>query len=115
MIATKDSLEPKNATPARSDYVLPNSRRVYVNGELHPDIRVPFREISQAPTKSLSGQVEPNDPIRVYDTSGPWGGPAQAPDVEQGLAAMRATWIRARGDVEEYKGRNVRSQDNGYL
>ena len=67
MIATKDSLEPKSA-----DYVMPNSRRVYVNGELHPDIRIPFREISQAPTKNMRGEREPNESIRVYDTSGPW-------------------------------------------
>ena len=55
------------------DYVMPNSRRIYMPGELHPEIRVPFREIFQAPTRSLNGKLEPNEPIRVYDTSGPWG------------------------------------------
>ncbi len=97
------------------DYVMPNSRRVYVPGELHPDIHVPFREISQAPTKSLSGELEPNESIRVYDTSGPWGDDDVQCDVEQGLPALRADWIRSRGDVEEYEGRDVRPQDDGYL
>ena len=110
MIATKDSLEPKS-----SDYVMPNSRRVYVEGELHPDIRVPFREISLAPTKDFSGNLEPNEPVRVYDCSGPWGDPAQAPDSSQGLAPIRAEWIARRGDVAEYDGREIKPEDNGYL
>src|SRR6266404_7347819 len=54
---------------------LPNSKKVYVSGTLHKDIRVPFREITLAPTKSISGQIEVNEPVRVYDTSGPWGDP----------------------------------------
>ncbi|MFL6541345.1 MAG: phosphomethylpyrimidine synthase ThiC, partial [Chthoniobacterales bacterium] len=110
MIATKDSLEPQS-----SDYVMPNSRRVYVEGELHPDVRVPFREIEQANTKALNGEIEPNEPIRVYDCSGPWGDPAQTPDSAQGLAPLRAEWIRRRGDVAEYDGREVKPEDNGYL
>src|SRR5438132_606319 len=84
---------------------LPNSRKVYVNGELYPDIRVPFREISLAPTKSMNGEIEVNEPVRVYDTSGPWGDDAgPGPTVEQGLPALRAKWIRDRGDVEEIEG-----------
>ncbi len=47
---------------------LPNSRKVYVAGKLHPDIRVPFREISLAPTKTMNGEIEVNEPVRVYDT-----------------------------------------------
>jgi phosphomethylpyrimidine synthase len=110
MIASKDSLEPKS-----SDYVMPNSRRVYVEGELHPGVRVPFREISQANTKTLNGAIEPNEPIRVYDCSGPWGDPAQTPDSSQGLPPIRAEWIARRGDVAEYDGREVKPEDNGYL
>ena len=64
MIASKDTLEPKS-----SDYVMPNSQRVYVEGEIHPEVRVPFREISLAPTKDFSGQLEPNEPVRVYDAA----------------------------------------------
>src|SRR5436853_4489073 len=47
---------------------LPNSKKVHVSGTLHPDIQVPFREISLAPTKTMSGEIEVNEPVRVYDT-----------------------------------------------
>src|SRR4051794_10627248 len=67
---------------------LPNSCKVYVTGSLHPDIRVPFREISLAPTKTISGEIDVNEPVRVYDTSGPWGQDAVALDVEQGLPPL---------------------------
>jgi phosphomethylpyrimidine synthase len=97
------------------DYIFPNSRKTYVDGQAHPDLRVPFREITLAPTKSLDGTLEPNEPVRVYDTSGPWGDPEFHGDVEKGLPALRAQWIRARGDVEEIEGRIVRPQDDGYL
>src|SRR6266436_9283478 len=94
---------------------LPNSKKVYVSGTLHKDIRVPFREITLAPTKSISGQIEINEPVRVYDTSGPWGDPDFHGDVEQGLPPLRAKWIRDRGDVEEHEGRKVQPIDDGWL
>jgi phosphomethylpyrimidine synthase len=94
---------------------LPNSKKTFVSGKLHPDIRVPFREISLAPTKSVSGEIEINEPVRVYDTSGPWGDPDFHGDVTQGLPPLRAKWIRGRGDVEEYEGRVVSPIDDGYL
>ena len=80
---------------------MPNSRRVWVPGKIHPDIRVPFREINLSPTKSFNGQLEANAPVCVYDCSGPWGDPAFAGHVEQGLPPLRRTWILARGDVEQ--------------
>ena len=94
---------------------LPNSEKVYVNGKIHSDLRVPFREIILAPTKTLSGQIDVNEPVRVYDTSGPWGDPDFHGDVTQGLPPLRAKWIRDRGDVEEYEGRNVQPIDDGWL
>ena len=110
MIAPKDSIEPRG-----SDAPLPNSRKVYLPGELHPDLRVPFREISLAPTKTMSGEIEVNEPVRVYDTSGPWGDADQKIDVKEGLPALRAKWIRDRADVEEIQGRAVTPIDDGYL
>ena len=98
-----------------SDDPLPNSKKVYVSGELHPEIKVPFREISLAPTKSMNGQIEINEPVRVYDTSGPWGDPDFHGDVTQGLPPLRAKWIRDRGDAEEIDGRGVQPIDDGYL
>ena len=109
MIATKDSFEP------HSSEQLPGSRRVYVAGQLHASVRVPMREITLTPTKSFNGQIEPNDPVRVYDCSGPWGDPAFTGAVEQGLPALRRDWILQRGDVEEYAGRPVQPVDDGYL
>ena len=98
-----------------SSDTLPNSKKVYVAGKQYVDLRVPFREISLAPTKTMSGEIEVNEPVRVYDTSGPWGDPDAEVDVTRGLAPLRAKWIRDRGDVEEIEGRPVSPQDNGYL
>src|SRR3954469_14790119 len=103
----------KNDIP-HSSSSLPNSKRVYVPGKLHPHLRVPLREISLTATKTPSGRVEANEAMRVYDCSGPWGDPEQNCDVEQGLPALRRDWILARKDVEEYQGREVRPVDNGY-
>src|SRR6266536_4423880 len=97
------------------DTQLPNSRKVYVSGTLHEDVRVPFREITLAPTKSVNGDLEANDPVRVYDTSGLWGDPDFHGDVTQGLPPLRAKWIRDRGDVEEIDGRKVQPIDDGWL
>jgi phosphomethylpyrimidine synthase len=94
---------------------LPNSRKIYVTGKLHPDIRVPFREISLAPTKTMSGEIEVNEPVRVYDTSGPWGDPNADVDVTRGLPQLRANWICGRGDIEKIEGRKVEPIDDGYL
>jgi phosphomethylpyrimidine synthase len=108
MIASKDSFEPHSSDQ------LPNSKKVYVAGAIHPAVRVPMREITLAPTKTFSGQTEVNEPVRVYDTSGPWGDPGFTGLVTQGLPALRREWILSRGDVEEYEGRPVTPQDNGY-
>jgi phosphomethylpyrimidine synthase len=109
MIAPKDAIEPQSTDS------LPNSRRVYTAGRIHPEVRVPMREVALAPTKNFSGALEANEPVRVYDTSGPWGDPDFHGDVEQGLPALRADWILERGDVREYDGRPVAPSDNGYL
>ncbi|HUC83980.1 MAG TPA: phosphomethylpyrimidine synthase ThiC [Candidatus Acidoferrales bacterium] len=109
MIATKESFEP------HSSEQLPNSKRVYVAGQLHPGIRVPMREITLTSTRSFSGQLEPNEPVRVYDCSGPWGDPQFTGTVEEGLPALRRQWILQRGDVEECAGRPAQPIDDGYL
>jgi len=109
MIATKDSFE------AHSSEQLPASSRVYVEGQIHKDIRVPMREIKLSPTKSFNGKIEENAPVRVYDTSGPWGDPDYKGTVETGLPALRRPWIEGRGDVAAYDGRAVEPRDNGYL
>jgi phosphomethylpyrimidine synthase len=93
---------------------LPNSRRVYLNGE-QGGVHVPFREISQSPTRSFDGSLEENPMVMVYDTSGPWGDPSQRCNVTEGLPTLRRHWILERNDVEEYSGREARPIDDGYL
>src|SRR5437899_9880265 len=100
--------------PISSDQPLPNSRRIYVEGK-QPGVRVPFREIDQNPTRNFKGELEENPPVRVYDTSGPYGEPSMGCDVRAGLPARRREWIRSRGDVEEYEGRDIQPIDDGYL
>ena len=109
MIASKESFEP------HSSEQLPNSKKIYVEGTLHKGVRVPMREITVSDTKSYTGAVEKNAPVRVYDCSGPWGDPAFAGKSEEGLPALRREWILKRGDVEEHAGREVKPKDNGYL
>jgi phosphomethylpyrimidine synthase len=99
----------------QSDEVsLPNSRKIYVEGKA-AGVKVPFREITQNVTKTFDGRTEENPPLRVYDTSGVWSDPDVRSDVREGLAALRREWIVGRGDVEEYEGRTVKPEDNGYL
>jgi phosphomethylpyrimidine synthase len=101
-------------TPGNNDKPLPNSHRIYINGT-QPGVRVPFREISQTQTRNFNNTLEDNPPVRVYDTSGPWGDPSVRGDVREGLPSLRRHWILARGDVEEYEGRELQPIDDGYL
>jgi phosphomethylpyrimidine synthase len=94
--------------------LFPASRRVYLNGS-RESIRVPMREIVLSPTRLPNGTEVPNEPVRVYDTSGPWGDPLFHGDSGRGLPDVRAGWILERGDVEEIEGREVRPIDDGYL
>ncbi len=82
---------------------LPGAQKVYVS-----DLRVPVREITLHPS---AGQ----EPLRVYDTSGPYThtDAASKIDIAGGLPRPRALWIQARGDVHTYDARHVRPEDNG--
>ena len=109
MNATPHTLHPQSTDP------LPNSRRVYLEGQIHPGLRVPMREVSLASTRLPDGTLEENAPVLMYDTSGPWGDPEFKGSVEDGLPGLRGDWIRARADVEEYEGRNKTAKDDGFL
>jgi phosphomethylpyrimidine synthase len=103
------------------EVTLPASLKVYVKtvgkrtDQNAHDLRVPFREIALTPSKAMDGTIEEYPPVRVYDTSGPWTAPDQRHNVRDGLPELRRDWIVARGDVEEYEGREVLPQDDGYL
>jgi phosphomethylpyrimidine synthase len=90
-----------------SDYGVhfPNSRKIVVQGS-RPDIQVPFREIHLK---------EPNEPVRVYDTSGPWTDSSLKLDVRSGLPELRKAWIEERDDTVEVEGRGFQSGDDGVL
>jgi phosphomethylpyrimidine synthase len=84
----------------------PSSRKVYVSGRRHGDIRVAMREIDLEPSANEAA-------VRVYDTSGPYSDPAVTTDIHLGLPELRRAWILARGDVEEIEGREIKPEDNG--
>jgi len=92
----------------------PKSARIYVPGS-RPDVRVPMREIILAPSRRPDGTLTPNDPFRVYDTSGPWGDTSFHHDVELGLPAIRLPWVLERNDIEAVPGRELKPEDDGYL
>ena len=119
MSENKENKETKEKTS--DEVALPSSRKVYVetngntiNQNKH-HLRVPFREISLSPSRDMKDAVEENPPVRVYDTSGVWTDPQAKCDVREGLPQLRREWITGRGDVEEYIGREIVPQDNGYL
>jgi phosphomethylpyrimidine synthase len=89
-----------------------NSKKVYVGGS-RPDINVPVREIELSRTNVALG-VEENEPVRVYDTSGPYTDEHYQVDINKGLPSVRTEWILERQDVEAYPGREIEPEDNGY-
>ena len=97
----------KDLTPTVTCGPLPASRRVWHEGTLHPQIRVPMREIDLHPSAG-----EP--PVTVYDSSGPYTDPAAEIAIDRGLPSLREGWIDARADTESYEGRHVKPEDNGF-
>ena len=87
---------------------LPSSCKIFVAGQQHSDVRVPMREISLHESAN-----EP--PMVVYDTSGAYTDPNVDIDLESGLEPLRRDWIIRRDDVEEYKGRETKPEDNGNI
>ncbi len=91
---------PKQGTITRQSF--PNSKKIYVAGKIYPEIKVGMREISLRDTKdSLTGKMSSNEPITVYDTSGPYTDPNKDVDIHQGIERIREQWILDRDNVEE--------------
>jgi phosphomethylpyrimidine synthase len=82
----------------------PSSKKIYLKGEIHPQLRVPLREV----------ELTNGDQVTLYDTTGPYTDPAVQIDIDQGLAPLRQAWINDRGDTEPYQGMAIKPQDNGY-
>jgi phosphomethylpyrimidine synthase len=84
------------------------SRKVYVQGELYPDIRVPFREVAVHPSAN-----EP--PVTIYDSSGPYTDPTVTIDIKKGLPHVKSSWQLDRGDIAPVANpREVKPEDNGH-
>ena len=99
----KKDQSPKQQTISRAPF--PNSEKIYVSGKIHPDIKVPMRKISLDDTvDKFNGKVEKNDPVLVYDTSGPYTDPSVEIDVRKGLRPIRNSWIAGREDVQQLQG-----------
>ena len=84
------------------------SRKVYISGELYPDIRVPFREVAVHPSAN-----EP--PVTIYDSSGPYTDPTVTIDIKKGLPHVKSSWQLDRGDIAPVLNpREVKPEDNGH-
>lgn len=79
---------------------LPGSVKIYQSSQRFPFLKVPFREVALSDTKGMKGNIEKNESIRLYDTSGPYTDPAVKVDITKGLPQLRQSWIMDRGDVE---------------
>ena len=103
-----------------TDPISPKSKKVYVSGTIHSDIKVPFREISLSASTTVNGNGNGNhieqdeSSLIVYDTSGPYTDPDAKIDIREGLDPIRLPWIIGRGDVEYYDGRKIEPKDDGY-
>ncbi|WP_338576777.1 phosphomethylpyrimidine synthase ThiC [Brevundimonas olei] len=84
------------------------SQKIYVAGELFPDIRVPFREVAVHPSAN-----EP--PVTMYDSSGPYTDPSVTIDIKKGLPRVKSSWQLDRGDIAPVLNpREVKPEDNGH-
>jgi phosphomethylpyrimidine synthase len=111
MSNSTNKLSRRESREAASEYIynltgqpFPNSHKVYVEGD-RPGVRVGMREITLNDTFVGGTEENPifekNDPVRVYDTSGPYTDPTLAIDVRVGLPKLRESWIAERGDTDD--------------
>jgi len=97
----------QNGSPSKtmSTEPLASSHKIYIESQRRQDVRVAMRAIhlsdAQNGHNGNSHGGEKQAPLTVYDTSGPYTDPNVKTEIRRGLQALRADWIRARGDVEE--------------
>ena len=78
----------------------PASKKIYVKGKLHP-IKVGMRRIELEDTQLPNSTVKtPNEPLAVYDTSGPYTDLKMDINIHNGIERIRESWIEDRSDVE---------------
>jgi phosphomethylpyrimidine synthase len=100
---SKENQLPSESSITRTPFT--GSEKIYVNGVLHPEIKVAMRKINldDSPANFSDGNFEKgaNPAVTVYDTSGPFTDPNIEIDVTKGLPKLREEWIKKRGDVVE--------------
>lgn len=83
----------------------PGSKKIYVSGNIFPDIKVGMREVHLTPTAVINAKGETelteNAPVAIYDTSGPYTDPDINIDINQGLPRIRESWNNRRDDLEQ--------------
>ncbi|MCU0820370.1 MAG: phosphomethylpyrimidine synthase ThiC [Beijerinckiaceae bacterium] len=102
-------ISPKNLQPAPETVTtgpIIGSRKVYAAPKYHPEMRVPFREVT------LTDPAEA--PVRIYDPSGPYTETDARIDLKSGLPQTREAWIAGRG-FEAVQPRAVKPEDNGNI
>lgn len=80
----------------------PESEKVYMQGQLHPYLKVGMRKVNLTPTVVVENGkkvMTENAPVYIYDTSGAYSDPDQKVDLKKGLPRLREPWIQKR-DVE---------------
>lgn len=85
----------------------PSSEKIYIEGDINK-IRVGMRKINLLDTVTLDSEGErvfkKNNPVIVYDTSGPYSDPKIPIDTNEGLPRIREGWSRRRKDLIQLPG-----------
>lgn len=97
----KEDQAPASGLISRGEF--PNSTKIYVKGQIHPNIEVAMREVKLSPTKTAQGLFE-NPSVTIYDTSGPYTDPNANIDLKLGLPRLRESWIEQRNDTDKLSG-----------
>lgn len=86
----------------------PSSKKLYISGKLFPNIKVPAREVTLAETA-------PAPELLLYDTSGAYSEEHTTIDIEKGLSPAFVSWPELSEACEQYTGREIRAEDNGFV
>lgn len=81
----------------------PNSEKIYINGSIYPEVKVGMRKVTLTPSVSIKNGkrvMNENQPIYIYDTSGPYSDPKSIIDLKKGLPRLREKWIANNENIE---------------
>ena len=81
----------------------PNSEKIYINSSIYPEVKVGMRKVTLTPSVSIKNGkrvMNENQPIYIYDTSGPYSDPKSIIDLKKGLPRLREKWIANNENIE---------------